>query len=82
MIMLVLLLRTMFTLRVFAEIYGLWASGGPANAAMVMGVYLYEVFQRTWDLGKAASTSWLLLIFTLGIAIVFIKFKGLKGVYE
>ncbi|QQO10625.1 carbohydrate ABC transporter permease [Breznakiella homolactica] len=61
----VVLFRLMFALRSFDVIYTLFRSGGPANAAMVLGVYLYEQFRLTWEIGKSSATSYIILILTL-----------------
>lgn len=72
LILIVLLFRSMFALRAFDLIYALFQSGGPANAGMVLGVYLYEQFRVTWEVGRAAATSYLLLAVTMALSVLFI----------
>jgi multiple sugar transport system permease protein len=42
LILVVLLFRVIFALRTFDVVYTLFKSGGPGNAGMVLGVYLFE----------------------------------------
>jgi multiple sugar transport system permease protein len=65
----VLLFRLMFALRSFDVIYTLFRSGGPANSVMVLGVYLYEQFRLTWEIGKSSATSYIVLILTLLVSL-------------
>lgn len=72
-----ILFRTMFTLRTFDVVYGLWRSSGPVNRGMVLGVYLYDKFKSTWQLGLSSSIAYILLLLTILLGIVFaiITFK-------
>ena len=76
----VLLFRLMFALRSFDVIYTLFRAGGPANSAMVLGVYLYEQFRLTWDIGKSSATSYiiLLLTFILSVGLTIRMYRGEK----
>lgn len=81
LIVIVLLFRLMFALRSFDVIYTLFRSGGPANSAMVLGVYLYEQFRLTWEIGKSSATSYiiLLLTFLLSVGLTIRMYKGEKA---
>lgn len=78
LILITLLFRLIFALRTFDIIYALFRSGGPANAGMVIGVYLYQQLHVAWQLGEAATTSLVLLVLTMGLAFFFILrwYKG------
>ena len=71
MIVIVLLFRVIFALRAFDVIYALFRSGGPGNAAMVLGVYLYETFRIYWELGRSSAISFIILGITLALSAVF-----------
>lgn len=72
LILITLLFRVIFALRTFDIIYSLFRSGGPANAGMVIGVYLYEQLRLTWRLGFASAISYVLLFLTMALAFAFI----------
>lgn len=72
LILLVLFFRVIFALRTFDVVYALFKSGGPANAAMVFGVYLYESLRVSWELGTASAISMLLLLVTIAFSLVFV----------
>lgn len=72
LILITLLFRVIFALRTFDIIYSLFRSGGPANAGMVIGVYLYEQLRLTWRLGFASAISYVLLMLTMALAFGFI----------
>jgi len=65
LILIVVLFRVIFALRTFDVVYTLFKSGGPGNAGMVLGVYLYEELKVSWELGKASAISYVILILTL-----------------
>jgi len=62
LLLLVFVFQLMHSLRVFATIYSLFRSPGPANAGMVLGIYLYETFRMTWDIGLTSAISCILLL--------------------
>ena len=80
LIVMVLLFRLMFALRSFDVIYTLFRAGGPANSAMVLGVYLYAQFRLTRDIGKSSATSYiiLLLTFILSVGLTIRMYRGEK----
>lgn len=81
LILITLLFRLIFSLRTFDIIFALFRSGGPANAGMVIGVYLYQQLRVAWQLGLAAATSFLLLALTMGLAFFFIL-RWYRGALE
>jgi multiple sugar transport system permease protein len=81
LILITLLFRLIFALRTFDIIYSLFRSGGPANAGMVIGVYLYEQLRITWRLGLASAISYILLLLTMALAFTFIV-RWYRGAFE
>ena len=73
LIVIILLFSTIRTLRAFDTIQSMFFGGGPGNSTLVLGVYLYENFQQTWELGKSSAISYsmlmLTILFTLGFFI-------------
>ncbi len=69
LILIVVLFRVIFALRTFDVVYTLFKSGGPGNAGMVLGVYLYEELKVSWELGKASAISYVILILTLLLSV-------------
>ncbi len=72
LLLLVFVFQLMHSLRVFATVYSLFRSPGPANAGMVLGIYLYETFRMTWDIGLTSSISYILLLITALSSVYFI----------
>lgn len=73
LILIAILFRTMFALRVFETILLVFSeTGGPANAAQVLGIFLYWIGFRAWDFGLAAAMSWIMLLITISITIVLV----------
>jgi multiple sugar transport system permease protein len=68
-----LLFRFISAFRAFAVIYSLYKAGGPGNSAKVIGVYLYEFFRKTWELGTASAVALILVLITLLMLIYPIK---------
>jgi multiple sugar transport system permease protein len=69
LLLLVILFRVIFALRTFDVVYTLFKSGGPANAGMVLGVYLFEELKVNWELGRASAVSYLILAVTLVLGL-------------
>lgn len=67
-----LVFRTMFTLRVFTPVWVL-TGGGPANKTLVVGVDIYRSAFRYYEFGHAAALSWLLIAVTLAITLVYMR---------
>lgn len=72
MILVVLLLRTMDSIKVFDQVYALTA-GGPGVSSMTLGVYAYANGFRNFYLGYAAAISWLLALITIAICLFYIR---------
>jgi multiple sugar transport system permease protein len=77
LIVIVLLFRVMHAVRTFDAVYSLFRSGGPGKSAEVIGVYLYETYRITWQLGLSSAIAIILLcmtvIVTLGFSISTIR---------
>ncbi len=71
LIIIVLLFRIMHAIRAFDSVYSLFRSGGPGNSAKVIGVYLYDIYRMTWQLGLSSAVSIILLILTVAVALGF-----------
>jgi multiple sugar transport system permease protein len=72
-ILIALLLRTMDLLRVFDQIFIL-TEGGPGFATETISLYIYRAAFRFGDFGYAAAMSFVLLILTNIISILYISF--------
>ena len=71
-ILIVLLLRTMDLLRVFDQIFIL-TEGGPGFATETISLYIYRTAFRFFDFGYAAAMSFVLLVLTNVISVVYIR---------
>ncbi|MCJ7814170.1 MAG: sugar ABC transporter permease [Candidatus Atribacteria bacterium] len=80
-IVIALLLRTMDTLRIFDQIF-IMTGGGPANTTETLSLYIYRHGFRFYNIGYATAMSFLLLIFTVIISNIFIKFLKTEKVFE
>jgi multiple sugar transport system permease protein len=74
-----LLLRTMDLLRVFDQIFIL-TEGGPAFATETVNLYIYRAAFRFGDFGYAAAMSFVLLVLTNAVSLLYIRL--LKGQEE
>ncbi|HBY93128.1 MAG: sugar ABC transporter permease [Ardenticatenaceae bacterium] len=72
-ILVALVFRTMFTLRVFDVIWVL-TGGGPANSTRTLSIAIYLTGFRTFDLGRGAALSWVLLLITMVISLVYWRY--------
>jgi len=78
-ILIVLLLRTMDLLRVFDQIFIL-TEGGPGFATETVSLYIYRTAFRFFDFGYAAAISFLLLVITNLVSMVYIRLlQGKSG---
>jgi multiple sugar transport system permease protein len=71
-ILIVLLLRTMDLLRVFDQIFIL-TEGGPGFATETISLYIYRAAFRFGNFGYAAAMSFVLLIVTNSISLIYIR---------
>jgi multiple sugar transport system permease protein len=71
-ILIALLLRTMDLLRVFDQVFIL-TEGGPGFATETVSLYIYRTAFRFFDFGYAAALSFVLLIVTNLISMIYIR---------
>lgn len=72
LIAIALLFRTIFIIRTFDTIMLLFSSiGGVGNSALVLGNYLYMQTYKIWDLGLSSAISYVILIVTGVLTIVY-----------
>jgi multiple sugar transport system permease protein len=71
-ILIALLLRTMDLLRVFDQIFIL-TEGGPGSATETISLYIYRTAFRFSDFGYAAAMSFVLLLLTNFISMLYIR---------
>jgi multiple sugar transport system permease protein len=76
-IMLVIMLRTIDTFKLFGKVYAL-TQGGPGNATETLSYYIYREGFSYFNLGRASTASLLTLIVVAGISLVYIR-RILKG---
>lgn len=76
LILIALFFRVVITLRIFESVVMMFSeTGGPGMAAQVLGIYLYWLAFRVFDLGRAAALSWIMLLLTVGLSfILLLKF--------
>ncbi len=72
MILVVLLLRTMDSIKIFDQVYAL-TGGGPGISSLTLGVYAYTKGFRNFFLGYASAISWVLALITMIISIFYIR---------
>ncbi len=66
-----LVFRTTFTLRVFTQPWVL-TGGGPADTTMMLGIDIYRKAFRYYDMGMANSLSWIMVVATLILISVYV----------
>jgi multiple sugar transport system permease protein len=69
-ILVTVLFRTIFGLRLFSEVW-LLTHGGPVRSSEVLALYLYVTGFRYGDFGGAAATGWLMLLASLAISLIY-----------
>lgn len=69
------ILSTIGTLQIFDESY-LLTNGGPQNATMTVGFYLYRTAFRQADFSYASTIAYGLLVFIVILSLVQFKFAG------
>ena len=72
LIVLVLIIRVVDALRVFAKVYIL-TRGGPASATNVISMQMYRVAFRFSNYGQASAMALTLLVFVIVLAMAFVK---------
>ena len=79
-ILIVLILRTMETFKVFDIIY-IMTSGGPANGTQLITYYTYREAFSYLHLSKGATLAFLISLTILGLSIFYVKSLGTKAEY-
>ncbi|AHG01846.1 sugar ABC transporter permease (plasmid) [Halostagnicola larsenii XH-48] len=77
LIVLVLIIRVVDALRVFAKVYIL-TRGGPANATNVISMEMYRTAFRFNNFGQASAMAITLLVVVLILAMSFVKIADIK----
>ena len=76
-IMLVVMLRTIDTFKLFGKVYAL-TQGGPGNATETLSYFIYREGFSYFNLGRASTGSLLTLVVVVAISLVYIR-QILKG---
>ncbi len=71
-ILVTVLFRTVFGLRLFSEVW-LLTHGGPVRSSEVLALYLYVTGFRYGDFGGAAATGWLMLLASLALSLLYLQ---------
>lgn len=71
-IMLLIMLRTIDTFKLFGKVYAM-TQGGPGNATETVSTYIYREGFSYFNLGKASTASLLTLLMVAGISLIYIK---------
>ena len=71
-ILVAILFRLVFALRMFSEVW-LLTQGGPARLTETLAVYLYEEAFRYEDVGVGAATGWLLVVGSVLLAWFYLR---------
>lgn len=73
-----LLIRSMDAIRYFDIIF-VTTNGGPGNATKIIPIRLYETAFRFFDLGYAAAIGLSMLVFSIVIALLFVRILKNRG---
>lgn len=79
-VLLAMLFRYVFGLRLFSEVW-LLTKGGPYGTTEVLGTYLYKNAFRFGDFGAASATGWIMVVITLILASPYLL-KMYKGTFR
>jgi multiple sugar transport system permease protein len=71
-IMLLVMLRTIDTFKIFGKVYAL-TQGGPGNSTETVSYYIYREGFSYFNLGKASTASLLTLIMVAAISLIYIR---------
>ncbi|MBN9306754.1 MAG: sugar ABC transporter permease [Devosia sp. 67-54] len=77
-VLVAVIFRYIFGLRLFSEVW-LLTQGGPARLTEVMATYLYRYGFRYQDFGVAAATALIMLVVSLAIATVYVRWLYLRS---
>jgi len=72
---LILIFRMIDTFFVFDQIYTL-TYGGPGTTTQVVSLYIYRQGLSYFNISQAAAASSLVMIVSIGIAVLLLNFKG------
>jgi multiple sugar transport system permease protein len=72
------LLGFVFSVKLF-DIVFIMTAGGPANSTQVLGTYAYELAFQFNQWGDSAAVSNVMLILSVALSLVYIKFSGRRG---
>jgi len=81
MIIIVLILRTVWSLNAF-DLVKIMTKGGPGNITEILGLYIYDQGFSYFKFEKAAAASVVLLVIAIIVSIVYIKVFSGGGGYE
>lgn len=77
LIVLVLIIRFVDALRVFAKVYIL-TRGGPASSTNVISMEMYRTAFQFGNYGEAAAMALLLLVVVIAFSMAFVKYSGVE----
>jgi len=72
-VVLVLLLRSIDTFKIFDKVYAL-TGGGPGNATETISYYIYREGFTYFHLGRASAASVIMLLISAAISLIYIRF--------
>ena len=70
-ILIAMVFRTIFAIRMFAEVW-LLTEGGPARLSELLAIYLYRETFRYHDFGAASATGWCMLVMSVAVAMPYL----------
>src|SRR5690606_10046905 len=71
-LLVVVMFRTIFAMRVFTPVYIL-TGGGPADRTTLLGIEIYRAAFQHYEMGYAAALSVLMLVFSLAVGALYMK---------
>lgn len=77
-LLVVVMFRTVFAMRVFTPVYVL-TGGGPADSTSLLGIEIYRAAFQHYDMGYAAALSGLMLVFSMAVGALYIKWFSREG---
>jgi multiple sugar transport system permease protein len=77
-VLVAVIFRYIFGLRLFSEVW-LLTQGGPARLTEVMATYLYRYGFRYQEFGMAAATALIMLIISIAIAAIYVRWLHLRS---
>lgn len=72
------LLGFVFSIKLF-DIVFIMTAGGPANSTQVLGTYAYELAFQSNQWGDSAAVSNVMLVISVVLSLLYIKFSGRRG---